>query len=169
MLLAAGVVRAQQDAAGTRVQPNVAPHPAPQQPLPFSHRTHVGAGMLCQTCHTNPGAGSQMTFPATAMCMTCHGPVAANRPAIVKLTDFARSNQAIPWVRVYEVLLGVTWTHRPHVQAGVQCEACHGAVGELDAMAAVTAVTGMASCINCHEARKASTACTTCHAWPTTP
>ncbi len=167
VLLVTGGVRAQQPAPGApRVQANLAPHPAPAQPLPFSHKTHVGVGVECQTCHTNPGVGNQMTLPATSTCMACHTSSAANRPAIVKLTEFAKSNRAIPWVRVYEILSGVTWTHRRHLQAGTQCETCHGAVGELDAMAEVTAVTGMATCISCHQERKASTACTTCHAWP---
>lgn len=164
VLLVTGVVRAEQPAPA--VQANRAPHPAPVQPLPFSHKTHVGMGVQCQTCHTNPGAGNQMTFPATATCMSCHTSIATDRPATVKLTEFAQSNQAIPWVRVYEILPGVTWTHRRHLQAGMQCETCHGAVGELDAMAEVTAVTGMATCISCHEERKASSACATCHAWP---
>lgn len=167
LLLVTAVVRAQQPVVpAAPVQANLAPHPAPVQPLPFSHKTHVGVGVQCQTCHTNPGAGTQMTFPATSTCMACHTSIAANRPAIVKLTEFAKSNQAIPWVRVYEVLPGVTWTHRSHLQAGIRCETCHGAVGELDAMAKVTAVTGMASCISCHQAQKASTACVICHRWP---
>jgi hypothetical protein len=159
LLLLGAAVRAQ-------VQPNVAPHPAPEQPLPFSHRTHVRAGAQCQTCHAGAPDGRLMAFPATATCMTCHRTIAADRPTVVKLAELARSNQPVPWVRVYEVLPGVTWSHRPHVQAGVQCQTCHGAVGELDAMAKVTAVTGMASCVSCHQARQASTACVTCHAWP---
>jgi len=37
-----------------------------------------------------------------------------------KLGEFAKSNQPIPWVRVYQVTAGVTWTHRAHLQAGMQ-------------------------------------------------
>jgi hypothetical protein len=109
-----------------------------------------------------------MTFPDTATCMKCHRTIAANRPTIVKLAEFAKGTQPIPWVRVYRVLPGVTWTHRPHLQAGVRCEACHGNVPEMDTMSMATSVTGMAACVTCHQERKASTACTTCHAWPTT-
>ncbi len=180
MLVVTGVVRAQpsrlaplaQDrqvapAAPFAVPANIAPHPAPEQPLPFSHKTHVSRGLRCQMCHTNPEPGAQMTFPASATCMGCHTTVAKDRPAIVKLTEMAGSNQPIPWVRVYQVLPGVTWTHRKHLQAGMPCAQCHGNAGEMDAMSAVTAVTGMSSCIGCHQAQKASTACTTCHVWPT--
>lgn len=167
LLLVTGVVRAQQPApTAPAVQANRAPHPAPVQPLPFSHKTHASRGLRCQMCHTNPEPGAQMSLPATSTCMGCHTTVARDRPAIVKLAEFATSSQPIPWVRVYEVLSGVTWTHRKHLQAGMQCEMCHGAVGEFDAMAELTAVTGMASCISCHQAQNASTACVTCHAWP---
>jgi hypothetical protein len=166
LIAAAALVLATAMTLRAQVQPNVAPHPAPPQPLPFSHRTHAGAGAQCLTCHAGPGDGARMTFPAAATCMTCHRSIAATRPAIVKLAELARANQPIPWVRVYEVLPGVTWSHRPHVQAGVSCQACHGDVGALDAMAETTAVTGMASCVSCHEARGAPTACVTCHAWP---
>ncbi len=108
-----------------------------------------------------------MTFPAVATCMGCHNTVAKEKPAIIKLTELAKSGQPIPWVRVYEVTPGVTWSHRRHLQAGMQCVMCHGQVGQLDAMAQTTAVTSMASCISCHQAHKTNTTCQTCHAWPT--
>ena len=167
VLLAVGAVQAQPPAPATSaVRANLAPHPAPEQPLPYSHKTHVGMGLPCQLCHTNPAPGKQMTFPATATCMNCHATMVTDRPAIKKLAEYAKSKQPIPWVRVYKVLPGVTWTHRKHLQAGVQCETCHGAVGDLDAMSETTAVTGMASCVSCHQARSVSAACTVCHAWP---
>jgi Cytochrome c7 and related cytochrome c len=152
--------------ATSAVPANLAPHPAPEQPLPYSHKTHVGLGLSCQLCHVNPAPGKEMTFPATSTCMNCHATVATDRPAIKKLTQYAQSKETIPWVRVYRVLPGVTWTHRKHLQAGVQCETCHGAVGELQTMSETTAVTAMASCISCHQARGASAACAVCHAWP---
>jgi hypothetical protein len=167
VLFVTGVLRAQQaPPVAPAVRPNVAPHPAPEQPVPFSHRAHVTRGLRCEMCHTNPEPGAQMAFPAAATCMGCHAVVARDRPAITRLAELSRSGQPIPWVRVYQLLPGVKWTHRKHVQAGVQCETCHGAVGELEAMAEITAVTGMASCVSCHQARQASVACVTCHAWP---
>jgi hypothetical protein len=148
------------------VQANLASHPAPAQPLPYSHKTHLRMGLACQLCHTNPAPGIQMTFPATATCMNCHAAIATDRPAIKKLAEYANSNQPIPWVRVYNLLPGVTWSHRKHVEAGARCETCHGSVGELEAMSQTTAVTAMASCISCHQARHVSAACSVCHAWP---
>lgn len=167
MLLIVGVIRAQQaPLTPTLVQPNREPHATVEQPVRFSHKIHVARGLQCQTCHANPEPGAQMTFPPTSRCMGCHQTVARDRPDVIRLTEFAKSNPTIPWVRVYTVLPGITWTHRSHVRAGVDCQTCHGAVGELDVMSEVTAVTGMASCVSCHQDRKASTACTVCHAWP---
>jgi Cytochrome c7 and related cytochrome c/Class III cytochrome C family len=165
--------RAQQGAqqrppAKQEVPNNIAPHPAPEQPIPFSHKLHVSGGVRCQTCHTNPDPGNQMTFPATSTCMMCHTTIAKDRPAIMKLAEFAKSNQPIPWVRVYQITPGVTWTHRAHLQAGMQCTMCHGDVGQIDAMAQNTSVAAMASCISCHQAHNAPTVCSTCHAWPST-
>jgi hypothetical protein len=149
-----------------QVRENVAPHPAPEQPLPFSHKTHVSRGLQCRVCHVNPEPGNQMTFPAVATCMGCHKTIAADRPAIQTLAGFAQSGQAIPWVRVYEVTKGVTWTHRKHLEAGLQCGNCHGPVGETERMSTATAVTTMGNCISCHQSHNARTTCQTCHAWP---
>lgn len=160
LLLAAGL-SAQQE-----VRTNIVTPPAPEQPLPYSHKLHIARGLPCRMCHTNPDPGAQMTFPATSICMSCHRAVAQDRPAIRKLAEYARTNEPIPWKRVYQITPGVTWSHRKHLDAGLQCIMCHGDVARLDVMAETTAVPAMASCISCHQAHNAKTSCTTCHAWP---
>jgi len=151
--------------ARLEVPKNIAPRPAPEQPLPYSHKTHVSRGLDCRTCHTNSEPGNQMTFPAVATCMGCHNTIAKDRPAIMRLAEYAKSGQPVPWVRVYLVTPGVTWTHRKHFEAGLECINCHGDVGQLERMSQTTAVTSMASCIGCHQSHNASTVCQTCHAW----
>lgn len=152
--------------AKLEVPDNIASHPAPMQPIPFSHKLHIANGLRCQNCHTNPDPGNQMTFPAASTCMTCHVTVAKDRPSIMKLAEYAKSNEPIPWARVYQITPGVTWTHRAHLQAGLQCINCHGDVAQLDVMAQTTSVTAMGTCISCHQAHSAPTTCSTCHAWP---
>jgi hypothetical protein len=163
-------VNAQQSASipGSRqdVPDNLAEHAPPVQPIPYSHKTHLALGLECQSCHTNPEPGNLMTFPATSTCMSCHSSVAKSKPAIQKLASFAKSNQAIPWVRVYAITPGVNWTHRKHIEAGVKCETCHGQVAEMSAMSQATSVTSMGVCINCHKLHNAPTGCQTCHVWP---
>jgi hypothetical protein len=157
---------AQQSVVAQEVLDNFAAHPAPEQPIPYSHEVHLALGLVCEMCHTNPEPGAQMGYPATAICMSCHTAIAADQPSIMQLAEFSAAAEPIPWVPVYQVLTGVTWAHEPHAAAGVQCGACHGDVAQLDEMAMTTSVTAMASCISCHEARAANTACATCHSWP---
>ena len=148
------------------VPANLAEHQAPVQPIPYSHKLHLALGLECKTCHTNPDPGKLMTYPATSTCMTCHAVVAKTKPAIQKLASFAKSQEAVPWVRVYAVLPGVNWTHLKHLEAGMKCETCHGQVSQMEVMTEVMGVTTMGVCIRCHAANNAPTACQTCHSWP---
>jgi hypothetical protein len=145
------------------VPDNPSPHPAPEQPLPYSHKQHLALGLQCKECHTNPEPGRLMTIPQTDKCMQCHVTIAKDQPAIQKLAEFANSKQPIPWVRVYTVLQGIEWSHRPHLAAGVKCETCHGQVSQMERMSEVTSVTTMYVCLHCHELNHAKTACETCH------
>ena len=161
---------AQQAAAAPAVKQEVPdnpmPHEPPEQPLPYSHKTHLALGLQCNNCHTNPAPGNMMTFPATSTCMSCHISVATDKPAIQKLATYSKSKQPIPWVRVYKVLPGVNWSHRKHLDAGMKCQMCHGQVQEMARMSEATSVTTMGVCLNCHMAHNAPTVCSTCHSWP---
>jgi Cytochrome c7 and related cytochrome c len=152
--------------AGKEVPDNLAEHTPPVQPIPYSHQTHVALGLECTGCHANPDPGKLMTYPVTSICMSCHVAVATKKPSIQKLAAFAKSDQPIPWVRVYAITKGVNWTHRKHLDAGISCETCHGQVAEMAAMSQATSVTSMGVCINCHKLHNAPTVCQTCHAWP---
>jgi Cytochrome c3 len=152
--------------AAKDVPDNVAEHTPPVQPIPYSHQTHLALGLQCAGCHTNPEPGNMMTFPATSICMTCHTSIATDKASIEKLASYAKSGQAVPWVRVYTITKGVNWTHRKHLDAGIKCETCHGQVADMPAMYQATGVTSMGVCINCHKLHNAPTVCQTCHSWP---
>ena len=145
------------------VPDNPSPHPAPEQPLPYSHKQHLALGLQCKECHTNPEPGKLMSIPQAEKCMQCHVTIAKDKPAIQKLAELASSKQTIPWVRVYMVLPGIEWSHRPHLEAGVKCETCHDQVAQMERMSEVTSVTTMYACLHCHEMNHAKTACETCH------
>jgi hypothetical protein len=145
------------------VPDNPSEHTPPLQPIAYSHKKHLAFGLECKKCHTNPEPGNLMTFPATSTCMECHVTIAKDKPSIQKLAEYAKSRQAVPWVRVYTVLPGVAWNHRAHLEAGVKCETCHGQVREMEATSEVTSVTTMYSCLHCHEMNHAKAACDTCH------
>jgi hypothetical protein len=165
-------VRAQAPAAAAgaevkqEVPDNPMEHTPPVQPIAYSHKTHLALGLPCSTCHTNPAPGNMMTFPATTTCMSCHISIATNKPEIQKLAAFAKSKQPIPWVRVYKVLPGVTWTHRKHLDAGMKCQMCHGQVAQMERMSEATSVTTMGVCLTCHKEHGAPVVCSTCHSWP---
>src|SRR5690625_4649732 len=49
---------------------------APEQPVPFSHKTHAGQlGMNCQYCHTQVFDSRHANIPATQTCMNCHNQI----------------------------------------------------------------------------------------------
>jgi mono/diheme cytochrome c family protein len=145
---------------------NFAPHPSVKQPIPFSHKLHVGFGLECTSCHANPKRSADMSLPQADTCMTCHAAIARDHPDIERLAEFAASNKTIPWERVYPLTPGIAFDHGPHLRAGVQCATCHGAVADQTAMSELTTLTSMATCISCHQALQAKMECVTCHKWP---
>lgn len=137
--------------------------PPPEQPLPFSHQTHLGLNLQCSLCHVMPDPGDAATFPATETCMGCHTSVARDRPAIQQLTASHAKGEEIPWRRVYRLPDYVYFSHREHVATdGVTCETCHGPVREMAQMQRVKDIS-MAACVDCHTANAATTGCTACH------
>jgi len=147
---------------------NFAPASPPAQPVSFSHARHVGTLSLpCGTCHAGANTGSDnMALPDSSVCMNCHRIVATDNPAIQQLAEYDVAGGAIDWVRVYQLLDGVNWSHRPHLGAGIDCQACHGDVAHMEVMSVATAITAMSSCISCHRANAANAQCETCHVWP---
>jgi len=103
-----------------------------------------------------------MTIPDAEFCMNCHRSIAAEKPAIKELAQFAQAKEAIPWERIYSLPAFVFWSHRTHLAAAQQCSACHGKVASMEIVRA-TNVTTMEACVDCHDKKDASTGCSTCH------
>ena len=61
------------------------PPPAPEQPIPYSHKVHLAQGLKCVMCHEAVETDDHATLPATATCMGCHTNVKTDSPAIQKL------------------------------------------------------------------------------------
>ena len=154
-------VRAQ--GAPTAAQPPAVIPAAPTQPIPYSHKRHLALGLECRQCHVNPDAGEMMTFPAEAICMSCHQAIAADRPAIQKLAGYAKAGTPVPWVRVYDTPDYVFWSHGAHIAAQVDCVECHGKVADQEVMQQQTDVVTMLGCRRCHDARQVFTDCGDCH------
>ena len=135
----------------------------PAQPVPFSHKQHVGTLKLkCNMCHPNRDPGETMGIAAASVCMQCHSAVKTDSPAIQKVADAAKNAKPIRWRRVYEIPTYVFFSHRTHLNAGATCDACHGPVAERDVLAREADIS-MKGCMTCHTQKKASNDCTTCH------
>jgi predicted CXXCH cytochrome family protein len=154
---------AQSTTAAIPPAPSVVPV-APDQPIPFSHKIHSGdQKMACITCHKQTRSGENLLLPQAQFCMTCHTTVAADKPAIQKLAQYASSGDPIQWVRVYDLPSFVTFSHSTHMSANVTCTECHGPVETREAVAREIEW-NMPRCFSCHQKTKAATACDTCHA-----
>jgi cytochrome c7-like protein/class III cytochrome C family protein len=137
--------------------------PPPVQPLPFSHKQHLGAGLECKNCHEMPDPGDFAVIPATGKCMTCHLAIKKDSPHIQLLADYHSKATPVPWKRVYRIPDYVFFSHKEHLKsAKATCETCHGPVRERDVMRKEKE-TSMAACMDCHRTAGASLACDFCH------
>jgi hypothetical protein len=137
--------------------------PAPEQPLPFSHKTHVSQGLKCAQCHPNPEPGDFMTLPKTSVCMTCHASVKKDSPHIQQLAALAAEGKRVAWAPVYRVPDWVSFNHKKHIGVeGVTCETCHGKVAQQEILRREKDLS-MAGCLECHRAKAASIDCLLCH------
>jgi Cytochrome c7 and related cytochrome c len=137
---------------------------ASDQPIAYSHKQHIALGLACLDCHSYADTAAAATIPSVRKCMLCHAKVAATKPEIRKLADYAAQKREVPWRRVYgfqkEAL--VKFPHSPHIRAKIDCAVCHG-----DMTKATTAdrlVThNMGTCLSCHRRYNASEDCAACH------
>jgi hypothetical protein len=138
---------------------------APDQPIAFSHRIHVGkVGLECQFCHQTTDKSTFAGIPSVQKCMSCHANVATDRPEIQKLTGFWDRQEPMEWNRVHRIRIreNVFFSHKRHINAEIQCEQCHGQVKYMDKLRRVSSLE-MGWCVGCHQQNNASTDCLTCH------
>jgi len=63
--------------------------------------------------------------------------------------DPAKQPQPIQWIKVDNLPDFVYFDHRPHVNAGVACQKCHGPVETMERIRQVEDLS-MGWCVNCH-------------------
>src|SRR5262249_20330726 len=150
-------------ASGAAARSDPEPAPAPVQPLPSSPPIPASKGLACRDCHAMPAPGDQAGFPATSRCMACHVTIARDRASIVKLAEFDKKQEPIPWKRVYRVPSYVVFSHQTHVAKGhTSCQTCHGPVQER-ATLRKEKPTSMSACVDCHKDKGAPVTCDYCH------
>jgi len=128
------------------------------QPVPFSHRHHVAElGIDCRYCHVSVEKASYASLPATEVCMSCHSQIWTNSPLLEPVrrsyeegTPITWATGDVGWNQVNKVPEFVYFDHSIHVNRGVNCNQCHGAVHDM-ALTWKGHYFAMAWCLECHK------------------
>src|SRR5881628_858078 len=121
-----------------------------EQPVPFSHRHHVGGiGIDCRYCHTSVEDSAFAGIPPTATCMTCHWRLWADSPTLEPVRESFRTGRSLEWTRVHDLADFVYFDHSVHVAKGVACVTCHGRVDRMP-LVWKNASLLMEWCLDCH-------------------
>ena len=122
------------------------------QPVPFSHKHHVGdAGIDCRYCHTAVERSSFAGIPPTKTCMNCHNQLWTDSPMLEPVRESWRTGRSLEWVRVHNLADFVYFNHSIHVSKGVGCVTCHGRVDQMPLLWKVNTLY-MQWCLECHRA-----------------
>jgi nitrate/TMAO reductase-like tetraheme cytochrome c subunit len=116
----------------------------------FDHTAHVlRAGLPCSTCHTPFSQHGGITLTA-ASCNACH------HPAVQPVANCARCHTGPAGAPTDTFKLkGGDFSHRAHLAANLQCQACHTSSDMSPSDL---------NCDNCHvQHHQAQTACLSCH------
>lgn len=125
---------------------------AREQPVPFSHKHHVGElGIDCRYCHTSVEKSSFAGIPPTQTCMSCHSKIWTNAAMLEPVRASYREDKSIAWTRVNALPDFVYFDHSIHVAKGVGCTTCHGPIAEMPLTWRANTLY-MSWCLDCHRA-----------------
>ena len=152
------------------------------QPIAFPHDRHAGNeegqnNMNCQFCHFSAERSVDAGIPPVSTCWGCHQVVKGTTPAqqteIAKLDHYVEDGEPIPWNRIYKISDHAHFPHMRHINAGLNCQQCHGEVQTMGVLSERDPVWGgdnMGWCVDCHRqpdpatgVQQASTDCAVCH------
>ena len=117
------------------------------------------------------GAGGSADRPVSSELGKLYAAVGFD-PATGTYTGSA-AGRPIEWIQVHDLPDFAHFEHQRHVNAGVDCERCHGSIASMERVSQVSTL-GMGWCVNCHRdvnagripelrGRSASTDCGACH------
>jgi hypothetical protein len=122
----------------------------PTQPIPYSHKLHVGElGLDCRYCHTGVETGAKANIPPTQTCMNCHNTIFTESHLLEPLRDSYKSGKAVEWIRVHDLPDFVFFNHSIHVNKGIGCVSCHGRVDKMETVYQAKPL-NMGWCLDCH-------------------
>lgn len=121
-----------------------------EQPIPFSHKHHVGDdGIDCRYCHSSVEKSGFAGIPPLSTCMTCHSQLFTNQAVLAPLLSAVMTGTPLRWLRVHRVPDFVYFNHSIHIAKGVGCVSCHGQVDAMPLTWRVAPLT-MKWCLDCH-------------------
>ncbi len=122
----------------------------PQQPVPFSHKLHVGElGIKCVYCHAGVERSPHSPVPTVSTCMGCHIVVKAESPRLALVREAYETGRPLEWRRVHKLPDYVHFNHARHIRAGIDCASCHGPVERMGVVSQVAPLS-MGWCLDCH-------------------
>jgi len=123
---------------------------AVEQPIPFSHRHHVGDLKIdCRFCHQSVEQTAFAGMPATKTCMNCHSQIWAGSAMLSPVRDSYRDDRPIAWNRVHQLPDFAHFNHSIHIAKGIGCASCHGRVDQMPLTWQVHTL-HMEWCLDCH-------------------
>jgi hypothetical protein len=129
---------------------------APLQPVPYSHRLHVGQlGLDCRYCHANVERAPLAMVPPTETCMNCHQLVKTDSKMLEPIRTSWEKHEPMQWARIHKLPDYVYFDHSVHVTAGVGCAECHGRIDQMERVRMVKPLS-MGWCLECHRDVKRS-------------
>ncbi len=147
----------------------------PKQPIEFSHQLHAGEMEInCQYCHFGAEDSKHAGIPPAIVCMNCHKFV-NNTSNETRLSEQEKREPVInseiskiyaslgigkdgikkraktptEWVKIHNVPDFVFFSHKPHINANVDCAKCHGDVATMTRVKQVNDLS-MGWCLDCH-------------------
>ncbi len=139
-----------------------APAHAVEQPFPFSHQRHARSGTEYAACRQPVGTGEKLQIPGVAECTSCRRSISAESPLTQKLAQLESDHQPLARTRVYELPGFVFFGHQQHLDAQVDCAACHGPVKDQNSLWQDEGIS-MLACVDRHKLRKATLSSNHCH------
>ena len=126
----------------------------PTQPVPFSHKKHVGeVGLDCRYCHSFVEVSSHANVPTNQTCLNCHGAdkgqIKKESEKLAAVRDADKTGEPIQWIKVHKAPDFVYFNHSVHVNRGVSCQNCHGQINEMEVVRHAEPQS-MSWCLDCH-------------------
>ena len=135
------------------------------QPIVFNHIHHREVAKLnCTFCHRYVEKYRAATIPNIEICQACHSTDAiSKRPQALKVVEYVKAGQQIPWKRMYELPAFVVFPHWLHIQKRSTALSAMVSRGLTERPVKMVDRNYMEWCIHCHKKRGASDDCYTCH------